>query len=175
MAPSCRPCATPGSFPDGCQGRMGHPTAPLLAHPYGLSSECPHTTERGCHPHIPLSVAAVPGVGRLSPLLKRVAPVPSVPSWCCRMPSRHCVISRNEGREVGSICEQEGFPVRSAPPLPSTLPSKGSSQPLPLCRQSCLSCLAALGAEMGGSHCSNGKRVGGRLLGSQFPPWCGKW
>lgn len=30
-------------------------------------------------------------------------------------------------------------------------------------------------AEVGVSHCSSEKPAGGRLLGSQFPPWCGKW
>lgn len=39
-----------------------------------------------------------------------------MPGWCCRMSSRRCVISRNEGREVGSICGQEGLPVSSAAP-----------------------------------------------------------
>lgn len=105
--------------------------------------------------------------------------MPSAPGWCCRMPSRHCVISRNEGREVGSICGQEGFPVRSATPLKHPkLPSYGSSPLLPLCRQGCLSCPAARAGKDsgdGGSHCSSGKRAGGRLPGSRFPPWCRKW
>lgn len=59
----------------------------------------------------------------------KVALAPSVPSWCCKMLSRHCVISRNEGREVGSICGQEGFPVRSVSPQApqGALHSKGSS------------------------------------------------
>lgn len=47
---------------------------------------------------------------------------------------------------MGCICRWEGFPVRSAAPQ-APQPSKGSSLPLPLCRQGCLSCLAALGRE----------------------------
>lgn len=111
---------------------MGHPTPPVFAPPIACSRSA----------HIPWSVAAVPDVGTFSPTLKRVVLEPSASIWCCRMPSRHCVISRKEGREVGCICRREGFPIRSmAPQAPQ--PSKGSSLPLPLCRQVCLSCLAA--------------------------------
>lgn len=39
------------------------------------------------------------------------------------------MISRNEGREVGSICGQQGFPVRAVPPQApqGALQSRGSS------------------------------------------------
>lgn len=62
-------------------------------------------------------------------MLNRVSLAPSEPSWCCRMLSRHCVISRNEGREVGSICGQEGIPcqVCASPSTPGALHSKGGS------------------------------------------------
>lgn len=69
--------------------------------------------------HIPLNADTVLGAGTLSPVQKRVVLAPSVPSWCCRTPSRHCVISRKEGREVGSICRKEETLVRLVPLQPS--------------------------------------------------------
>lgn len=118
-APSCRPHTPLSPSPTADGVGWDTPHSPSL-HP---AMACP----RGAY--VPLSVAAVPDAGRLSPMPNRVAPAPSALSWCCRMLSRHCVISRNEGREVGSICGQERFPIRSVPPQApqGALHSKGSS------------------------------------------------
>lgn len=82
--------------------------------------------------HIPLSVAVVPGLSELSPTSEGIVMAPSVHLCSCRIPSRHLVMSRNEGRKVGSICGQEEFPVRTAGSQASlrALSSKGSSLPL---------------------------------------------